>query len=145
MDHLLDRPEGDTVAVGRRASLVPVGGLHQPVGVLLKLPDQAALADAAFADDGHVSRLAVAPDRLPQVLEQSELVGAASKGGLQDVGPALASDLGDDLVDPVGVDRDRLALDQVLPGRLEGDGSRGCAHGGLADVDRPGLRNGLQT
>ncbi len=50
-DHFADRPEGDVVAVGGGATLVPVDVADEAVDVLLELPDEAALADARLADD----------------------------------------------------------------------------------------------
>ena len=65
-DHLAQRPVGDTLAVGRRAALVPVVELRtgEPVKVLLELPDQPALADAGLPGDGHHAQFALALGRV---------------------------------------------------------------------------------
>ena len=48
-DHLAERPERDAVAVGRAAAVVPPDRLGQSVDVLLQLPRQPRLPDAADA------------------------------------------------------------------------------------------------
>ena len=48
-DHLAERPERDPLAVRRAPAAVPVDRLADPVDVLLELPGEPALADAARA------------------------------------------------------------------------------------------------
>ena len=54
-DHLAERPERDPLAVGGRATVVPPRPRHDPVEVLLELPGEPALADAARPDDRDVA------------------------------------------------------------------------------------------
>ena len=72
-DHLRQRPEADSLAVRRRPALVPVDDLGDAVDVLLELPDQPALADAALADDRHQPRPPLGARRDVEVLEHPQL------------------------------------------------------------------------
>ena len=58
--HLGQRPVRDALAVGQAAALVPPAALLDAVEVLEVLPQQARLAGARLADDGHVTAHAVA-------------------------------------------------------------------------------------
>src|SRR5207302_11131650 len=78
LHHLGERPEGDAVAVGRRAALPPADDLR---GILVdqaeELGHQPALADARDAGDGHQLRRALSPDSIQQIGDQAELLRAA--------------------------------------------------------------------
>ena len=71
--HLGERPEGDTFAIRRAATLVPEERLRQAVDVLLQLPHQTRLADAGDTRDVQQPRTSLAPGGVQQLLGQPEL------------------------------------------------------------------------
>ena len=89
-DHLAQRPERDALAVGRRAAAVPVDVLDDAVDVLLELPGQPALADAARPGDRHQPRPPLAAVAWSSVLEQAQLLVAPDERRLEGVRAALA-------------------------------------------------------
>ena len=144
-DHLAERPEGDPVAVGRRAAVVPPDPLDDAVDVLLELPGEPALADAGRPGDGHQPRPAIAARRVEELLEQSELLVATDERRLERVARPLAAALGDDPQGAPGRHRLGLALERLLAGRLEGDRRRGRAQRRLADEHGAGRRRRLEA
>ncbi len=114
------------------------------VDVLLELPGEAALADAAGAGDGEEPGAAVTPDRGQGVLDQTELVLAPDEGWLGQVRAPMATALRDDSQGPPGGHRAGLALEHVLTRFLEDDGRGGGALRRLADKDGAGRRDALQ-
>ena len=142
-DHLGQRPERAPGTVGGGPAGVPVDALDDAVEVLLQLPGKSRLADPRLADDREEPRPPVATGGMEAVLEQPQLVVAADEGRLDDVvGPAAT--LADDAHGAEGRDRRRLALQDVVPGRLEEDGRPDGPPGGLPDEDGPGRRHRLQ-
>ena len=125
---------------------MPVDVLEQAVDVLEELPGEPALADAGLAGDRHEPGASLAGGRVEEVLEQAELVVATDERRLEALraGPrrrawprrASARHAGD---------RGGLALEQLLAGRLEGDGA-GCGPvGRLADQDHARRRHRLEA
>ena len=143
-DHLAERPEGDAVAIGRRASAVPVDVEGDAVDVLLELPGEPALADAAGSGDRDQPRPAIPAGGVEGVLEEPELVLAADERRLGQVGTTVATALGDDAQRPPGGHRAGFALEQLLADGLEADGRRGRPLGRFADQDGPDGRHGLE-
>ena len=144
-DHLADRPEGDALAVGGRAALVPPDPLGDAVEVLLELPGEAALAHAAAAEDRDVPDAPLAARGVEEVLEQPELHVAADERRLEALGPAPPAALGDDANGPPCRHRRLLALEGLLAGGLEGDGPRRGPERRFADEDGPRHGGGLET
>ena len=120
-DHLAERPERDALAVGGRSPGVPENRLDDAVEVLRQLPDEPALARSGHADDGHDPRPSLATGCVEQVLEQAELAVAAEERRLELVAPSAAAALGDDADRAECRHRRFLALEDLLPRRLEGD------------------------
>ena len=120
-DHLTQRPEGDSLAVGWRAPGVPISALDEPVGVLRELPREAALADTGRAHDRDQPGTALASSGVEQVLQQPEVVVTADERRLQPARTVLAAYLGHNTHGTERADRRRLALEQLLTGRLVGD------------------------
>ena len=143
-DHLAERPERDALAVRGRSPGMPEDRLDDPVEVLRQLPDEPALARAGHADDGHDPRASLATGCVEQVLEQAELAVAAEERRLELVAPSAAAALGDDTDRAECRHRRFLALEDLLPGRFEGDRLVGGTFGGLADQDGSGLGDRLQ-
>ena len=78
-DHLGECPEADPLAVRRGAALVPVHDLGHAVDVLLELPDEPALADAALADDRDQPRAPLGTGGEVEVLEHPQLRARARR------------------------------------------------------------------
>ena len=136
-NHLGERPEGAPAAVGGGAAGVPVDGLDDAVEVLLQLPGEPRLADPGLADDRDEPRPPVAAGGVEAVLEEAELVVAADERRLDDAsGPPAA--LAHDAHGAEGGHRRRLALQDVVAGRLEDDGRPDRPARRLADEDGPG-------
>ena len=104
-DHLAERPEGDALAVGGDAAVVPVDRLDEAVDVLQELPGQAALADARRPDDRHEAGPPLAGRRVEEVLEQAQLLVAADEWRLEAFAPIAPADLGHDAERPPRRDR----------------------------------------
>ena len=137
-DHLAEGPERDPLAVGGAAPFVPEGILGEPVDVLEELPGKPRLADPGLAGDRDVARPTLADRRVEEVLEEAQLVVAADEGGLERLRPVAAAPLRDDPQGTPGGHGGGLALEGLLPGRLEDDRRGGRPGGGLADEDRAG-------
>ena len=135
-DHLAERPEGDALAVGRRAAAVPVDVLDEAVDVLLELPGEAALADAAGPGDRDEPRAPLAADGVEAAsLSRRNSSSRPTNGG---------SGMSDRPCPPRWATTRRarqagtgagLALEELLAGLLEGDRRRGGALRRLADED----------
>ena len=82
-NHLGERPERDAVAVGETAPGVPPDVAGEPVDVLLELPREARLADAADADDRDEVRSAVLGRRVEELLDEPELAVAPDERRLE--------------------------------------------------------------
>jgi hypothetical protein len=81
--HVRERPEGDALAVGETAAGVPPNGSCETVHVLLELPREARLADAADPDDRDEVRAAVLGGRVVELLHEPELAIAAHERRLE--------------------------------------------------------------
>ena len=79
--HLGQRPVGHPLPVGRAAAPVPPDGLEQPVDVLLELPGQPGLADAADALDRDQPGPALLRGGVEQLLDQAQLPLPAGERG----------------------------------------------------------------
>ena len=123
---------------------MPVDELADAVDVLLELPDQPALADAAGPGDADQPRAGLASDGMQHVLELAQLLVTAGERGLEGVGAALPAALRDDPDGTPRRDRARLALQRVVAQRLEHDRALGPAPGGVADEHGAGLRDALK-
>ena len=120
-DHLAERAEGDALAVGCGASLVPVEGVGEPVDVLEELPGEPALADAGDAGDRDESRALLARRRVQEVLDEPQLVVSTDERRLEALGSAEALALRDDAQRPPGAHDLVLALERELAELVEGD------------------------
>ena len=112
---------------------------------LRQLARHPALADAGHAGDRHEPRALVAGGGEDDVAQQPELVVATDERRLDLVGPAAAAALGDD---PDGAERRHrrdLALQDLVAGRLEGDGRVRGLLGLLADEDRARRGHALEA
>jgi hypothetical protein len=123
---------------------MPVDGLDHPVGVLLELPRETALADAARSDDRHEAGSGIPAGRGDEVLEHAQLFVAAGEGRFWHVRPALPAPLGHDPQRPPGRHWAALALQVLLADGFEGDGRRRGPHGPFAHDHRTGRGRGLQ-
>jgi hypothetical protein len=144
-NHLGQRPERDSLAIRRRTALVPVDGLGEPVDVLLKLPGEAALADPADPGDRDEAWPALPGGGVKQLLEQSELVVASDERRLEPSRTPGPLPTGHDPPGEPRRDRESLALEQRLAGRLVGDRRFGRPEGRLADEDGSGGRRALEA
>ena len=101
---------------------VPADRLDDAVEVLRELPQQAALARARDADDGHDAGAPLArPCAWNEVLEQPELAVAPDERRLEPVAAPAAAALGHDADRPERRHRRRLALEHLLARRLVRD------------------------
>ena len=144
-DHLAERPERDALAVGGRASLVPVDVLDDAVDVLVELPAQARLADPGHPDERDQPRSPLARGRVQQLLENSHLGVASNERRLERLAAVRAAAHGDDPIRAPRADRQLLSLEDLLAGRLEGDCHRRGAHRPLVDEQAAGRRRGLES
>ena len=144
-DHLAQRPERDPLAVGRRAAAMPVDRLRDAVDVLLELPDQPALADAARAGDRDEARPPIAADGVELLLQLPQLLVAADERCLEGVGASVAAALRDDAERLPRRDGAGLALERVVADRLEDDRALGRARVASPTRTVPGLRHALQA
>jgi hypothetical protein len=124
---------------------VPVRVLDEAIEVLAELPGQSGLADTGGAGHGHEPDAPIAARGMEQILEQSELVVPADEWRLEGARAVSPAQPGDDPHRAPGRHRRRLALELLITGRLERDGTRGRAHGGFADEDRTLRRAGLEA
>ena len=81
--HLGERPERDSLTVGEAAAAVPPGVRRQPVEVLLELPGEAGLADAADAHHRDEMRSALLGGGVEELLDETQLAVAADERGLE--------------------------------------------------------------
>ena len=139
-DHLAECPEGDALAVRRRAPVVPVDVLGHAVEVLRELPRQPALADPGRADDADQPGASFATGRVEQVLQESQFLVTADEGRLERMAPVPPATFGHDPDRAPGRHRGGLALERLLADRFVGDRRLGGAGGPLADED--GARDG---
>src|SRR5205814_10468572 len=95
-DHLAERPERQTLTIGRRAAVMPVHGFDEAVEILLELPSQPALPDSGHARDGNHSRPAVPAGGMEAFLERRELGLAADERRLDQLAASRAAHLADD-------------------------------------------------
>ena len=124
---------------------MPVDRLEDAVDVLEELPGEAALPDSRLAGHGDQAGLPLATRGVEEVLQEPKLVVAAHERRLDALAPVGAAALGNDAEGPVGGHRGELALERLLPGRLEGDGALGGAAGGFADQDDTRRRDRLEA
>ena len=144
-DHLAERPERDALAVGGRASLVPVDVLDDAVDVLVELPAQAGLADPGHPDERHQPGSALARGRVQQLLEDPHLGVASNERRLERLAAVRAAPHRDDAIRAPRADRQLLPLEHLLAGGLEGDRHRCGAHRPLVDEEAAGRRRGLES
>ena len=144
-DHLAERPEGDALAVRRRPTPMPVDVLDDAVDVLLELPGEPALADAARARHRHEPRPPIATRRLDEVLQDAELLVTADERRLGQVRTSLTATLGDHPERPPGWHRRGLALELLGADGLEGDRRGRRVHRRLADEHAAGGGDRLEA
>ena len=82
---------------------------------------------------------------MQELLEDAHLGISSDERRLQGLAPIRAAAHGDDSVRPPGRDRELLAFEQLLAGRLERDRHRRGAHGALVHQQRSGGSGGLQS
>ena len=124
---------------------MPQDAFHDPVDVLLELPRQATLADAALAGDRHEPEAPLAGRRVEEVLQEPKLRIAADEGCLEPVAPPDAAPLGDHPEGAPGGDRRRLALQELLAGLLVGDGPGRGSMGHFPDEHDARWGHGLEA
>ena len=124
---------------------MPVRALADPVEVLLELPGQPMLPDPGLTDDRDQARLALPPGGVEQVLDQAQLLVTAHERRFQRALATGAAAQGLDAERVPGLDRGRLALQQLLAGLLVRDGLVGRPPGGLPHQDRSGRRRALEA
>ncbi len=144
-DHVGQRPEGETLAVGGRPGPVPEDLLDHPVDVLLELPDEPALADAGLPEDRDEPDRALLADGMKELLDDAERAVPADQRSLGQLAPSEPAAEGHDLARLPGLDRLALAPQRPVAGRLEGDRPRRDPMGGVVDQDRPGSGRGLES
>ena len=144
-DHLGQRPEADALAVRRGSALVPVDDLGHAVDILEELPDQPALADAALADDRYQPRPPLGPGGDVELLQHPQLRRASHERRFQLIAAPHAAALCNDAQGAERRHRGGLALEELLPGRLEGDRIGRGLHGGLAHQDGARRRHRLEA
>ena len=144
-DHLAERPERDSVAVGGRPAAMPVDVVDEAVDVLLELPGEPALADPARPRHRDEARPPVASGRTEHVLEQAELLVPSDERRLGQVRPTLATALGDDPQRAPGGDGGALALERLVADRLERDRRRRRPMGRVADEHPAGQGDRLEA
>ena len=93
-NHLGKRPEGDAVAVGETAPRVPPDVAREPVDVLLELPREAGLSDAADADDRDEMRSTVLGRCVVELLDEPELAVAPDERRLEPRRTSRSADAG---------------------------------------------------
>ena len=120
-DHLAERPEGDALAVGRAAAVVPQDRFLQPVDVLQEFPRQTRFAYASRADDADQPRPALAIRRVKQLLQQAHLVFAADEWRFQLLAAVSPATFGHDAHRSPCRDRGGLALERLVRLALERD------------------------
>ena len=143
LDDLAERPEGDALGVGRRASKAEVDEVHHLVDAPEELEDEPALADPRLADDRHELRRAAAADAVEHAEQEGELRATADQRlacGLADA-DAPTRPRGDRL--PYG-DRLCLALGIDGLGQPVLDDVARRAVGRVVDEDRVRGRRGLE-
>ena len=119
-------------------------GPGQTVEVLLQLPDEAALANAALAGDGHHAPSAIPFCGVQLVLQQAQLVVTPDEWRLEPLFAARAADAGNDTQRaPRGHGR-LLALEQLVAGRFVGDRRTGRLLSRLTDQHHPRRSDRLQ-
>ena len=138
-DHVGQRPERDAVAVREAASGVPPDVAGEPVDVLLELPGEAGLADAADPDDRDEVRPAVFGGGVVELLDEPQLAIAPDERRLETAGLRRSADEADDPHRLPELDRLGLALERVAARVLEDDGGFRRALRRLADEDGSGL------
>ena len=122
------------VAVGGAAAGVPPDALDEPVDVLQELPGEARLADAGRPHDADQAGLGLrAPVAWKRSLSWRSSSSRPTNGASSVSAPSDPATLGDDAHGPPGRDRAALALQDLVPGSLEGDGARGRSLRRLAD------------
>ena len=124
--------------------MVPVDRLHEAVDVLEELPGEPALPDAALAGDRDQPDAPVTRGGVIQVLEQPQLVVASDERRFDRLGAAAPAPLGDDAQGAPCGHRRRLPLEELVPGRLEGDRPGRRVHRCLADQHDVGRGRTLQ-
>ncbi len=143
-DHLAQGPERDPFAVGGGSAVVPPDVLDKAVEVLRELPGQAGLADAGRSEDRDQAGPLLPAGGVEQLLEQAQLVGPTDEGCFQGLAPVASPALRHDAQRPPGGDRNSLALERLLAGRLERDRAARRPLGRLAHEDRSRLGSALE-
>jgi hypothetical protein len=143
LDHLRQRPEGHTLAVGERTAAAPV---HATEGTRLRGPEELvhepALADPGHADERHELGCVLTDDPREGLAEERELLLTPYEGCSSDAFDAHACASADGL--PYR-DRHRLPLGLDRLGRGEFDDAFGCPVGRLVDQDRADRRGSLDA
>ena len=144
--HLAERPERDPLAVRRRAAAMPVDVLRDAVDVLLQLPDQPALADAARSGDRDQAHPPVAADRVerrPSAARSSSSrpTNGGSRASARPWPPRWRRPAAPATPAPGAV----LPLSEWSPSGSKTIAARRARRGRLADEDRAGLRDALQA
>ena len=93
-DHLSERPHRKAISVRGRAALVPVDIGDEPVGELLKLPHQTALANSCLSHQRNQPSAAFACHRFEGIFEQPEFSRPADEWGLNEVRTAPTAAFG---------------------------------------------------
>ena len=143
--HLGERPEGDRVAVGEAAALVPPDGLDEAVDVLLELPGEARLADAGDPDDREEVRLLLVGRAVEELLDEAQLAVAADERRLEPGGASLAAAVGDHAQRAPELGGLALALELVRARVLVGDRRLAGAPRRVADEHRARLGRRLDA
>src|SRR5919106_2090073 len=128
LDHLRQRPVGDSLAVRQAASRQDARAL-EPVD---ELPREAALADSRLAEDREQMCAAVADGARERVLEKLELGLAPDEWSPR---AERATGTVERLDDAPGTERPVHALELERPGVLDDEGRRGKSVRGRPDED----------
>ena len=144
-DHLGECPERDALPVGQATTLVPPDVVDQPVDVLVQLPDQPGLPDAADPLHGYEVDLPVVGGVVEELLDQTELSVATRERWFEhrrSPGRLPETDDRDGSPELHGLG---LALQLEDPAALVRDHVVGRSHRRLAHEDGAGVRDRLDA
>ena len=95
-------------------------------------------------DDRHHAQPLLPTGGVEEILQQAHLLVAADERRLKCIAPIAPATLGDHAHGPPRGNRRLLALQDLVPGRLEGDRRARCVVGRLAHEDAARWRHALQ-